>query len=393
MLDNNENEIPVSHISPSGLGKRSGVRRVNNLPLYFVGGVVSVFLLLVALVAADRSNKMPATSQDLPEKQADSLQLAKSVIGKQTNGMITAAETTAPPNLSVSVPIAKVDDLDKPPLPPRLKDVTLADPDAERIKQEKIQLFEHAVTGKTSVPLAELKAHADVSYSDKDKGGQESQVNDDGKDTSDRWKLSSQVEAPKSAYILRAGFIIPATLISGINSDLPGQIMGQISQNVYDTATGKYLLLPQGSRLVGSYASEMAYGQSRVMVAWQRIIFPDGKTLDIGAMPGADATGYAGFNDQVDNHYLRVFGSAILMSGITAGVSIAQNNNSSISAQPTVGSALSEALGQQLGNVTTQMISKNLNISPTIKIRAGFRFNVMCLKDLVFSKAYTSFDY
>lgn len=392
MLDNNDNEIPVSYISPSGLGKRSGVRRVNNLPLYFIGGVLVVFLLLIALVAVDRGNKAQTTKQDLPEKQGDSLQLANSIIGKQTNGMIVATETetetVAPPNLSVSVPIAPVDDLDKPPLPPRLKDITPSDPDIEHIKQEKMQLFEQAVTGKTSVPLVKLKAHTDDSSSDK--GEQSLQASAENK-----WQLGSQIETPKSAYILRAGFVIPATLISGINSDLPGQIMGQISQNVYDTATGKYLLLPQGSRLVGSYASDMAYGQSRVMVAWQRIIFPDGKTLDIGAMSGADSAGYAGFNDQLDNHYLRVFGSAILMSGITAGVSVAQNHNSSssLSAQPTVSSTLNEALGQQLGNVSAQIISKNLNTSPTIKIRTGFRFNVMCLKDLVLAKPYSSFDY
>ncbi len=389
----NDNETPVSYISPSGLGKRSGVRRVNNLPLYFIGGVLVVFLLLIALVAVDRAHKAQASGQNLPEKQGDSTQLANSIIGNQTNGMIVAAETVTPPNLSVSVPIPTVDDLDKPTLPARLKDVVIADPDIERITQKKIQLFEQAVTGKTSVELAELKAHTDDISGDK--GEQPSKISADGKNINDRWQLGSQVEAPKSAYILRAGFIIPATLISGINSDLPGQIMGQISQNVYDTATGKYLLLPQGSRLVGSYASDMAYGQSRVMVVWQRIIFPDGKTLDIGAMPGADSAGYAGFNDQLDNHYLRVFGSAILMSGITAGVSIAQSNssNSSLSAQPTVSSTLSEALGQQLGNVSAQIISKNLNTSPTIKIRAGFRFNVMCLKDLVLTKPYTSFDY
>ena len=205
----------------------------------------------------------------------------------------------------------------------------------------------------------------------------------DSKDKTDRWKLGNKVEAPKTPYTLRAGFVIPASLISGINSELPGQIIGQISQNVYDTATGKYLLLPQGSRLVGTYISDVSYGQSRVMIAWQRIVFPDGKTIDIGAMPGADGVGYAGVSDQVDNHYLRIFGSAILMSGISAGATLSQGNNTnSIYGQQNASSALSEALGQQLGNVTSQMISKNLNTSPTLEIRPGFRFNVMCVKDL-----------
>ena len=87
-------------------------------------------------------------------------------------------------------------------------------------------------------------------------------------------------------------------MISGINSQLPGQVIGQVSQNVYDTPTGKYLLIPQGSRLVGTYSSDVVYGQERVLVAWQRIVFPDGKAMDIGAMPGADSAGYSGFPRQ-----------------------------------------------------------------------------------------------
>jgi type IV secretion system protein VirB10 len=183
-------------------------------------------------------------------------------------------------------------------------------------------------------------------------------------------------------------------MIAGINSELPGQIIAQVAQAVYDTATGKHLLLPQGSRLVGSYSSSVAYGQSRVLVAWQRIIFPDGKAMDIGSMPGSDSAGYSGFNDQVNNHYVRIFGSALLMSGIVAGISLSQDRASSDSSdRETASSAMSEALGQQLGEVTAQMISKNLNIAPTLEIRPGYRFNVMVTKDLTFSKPYQSFDY
>ena len=137
----------------------------------------------------------------------------------------------------------------------------------------------------------------------------------DSTDGDGRWRLNSEVKKPASPYTLQTGFVIPATLISGINSSLPGQIMAQVSQNIYDSPIGKHRLIPQGSRLVGTYASEVEFGQARVLVAWQRIIFPDGKTMDIGAMPGADGVGYAGFKDQVNNHYLRIFGSALIMSG------------------------------------------------------------------------------
>lgn len=210
----------------------------------------------------------------------------------------------------------------------------------------------------------------------------------------DRWEMKTDVQAPRTPYELRAGFVIPGTLISGINSDLPGQIVAQVSQDVTDTATGRHLLIPQGSRLVGAYSSDVAYGQSRVLVAWQRIIFPDGKALDIGSMPGADQAGYSGFKDRVNNHYFRIFGSALLMSGITAGVSLSQDQGGTgFGQQQTASSAMSEALGQQLGQVTAQLISKNLNVSPTLEIRPGYRFNVVVTKDLTFTKPYQSFDY
>ncbi|VTU46200.1 Type IV secretion system protein virB10 (plasmid) [Variovorax sp. SRS16] len=216
-----------------------------------------------------------------------------------------------------------------------------------------------------------------------------------GSGSQDRWKLNSSPERPRTKYELRAGFVIPATLISGINSELPGQIVAQVSQNVFDTPTGKYLLIPQGARLVGSYANNVIYGQSRVLVAWQRIVFPDGKAMDIGAMPGADSAGYAGFNDQVNNHYVRIFSSALLMSGVIAGVTYSQGSSGTTTpnSAPTAASVLSQALGQELGQVTSQMISKNLNIAPTLEIRPGYRFNVVAVKDLTFTRPYRSFDY
>nr|EKX1927290.1 TrbI/VirB10 family protein [Escherichia coli] len=209
----------------------------------------------------------------------------------------------------------------------------------------------------------------------------------------DRWELKSTVEAPRTPFELRAGFVVPATMISGINSDLPGTIMAQVSQDVFDTATGRHKLIPQGTRLVGAYSNDVAYGQSRVLVAWQRLVFPDGKAMDIGSMPGADGAGYSGFTDQTNNHLVRLFGSAFLMSGITAGVALSQPAGSNNGSDQTASGAMSEALGQQLGTATAQMISKNLNVAPTLEIRPGYRFNVIVTKDMTFSKPYKSFDY
>jgi type IV secretion system protein TrbI len=209
----------------------------------------------------------------------------------------------------------------------------------------------------------------------------------------ERWNLNSEVKKPASPYVLQTGFVIPANLISGINSSLPGQIMAQVSQNIYDSPIGKWRLIPQGSRLVGTYSSEVEFGQARVLVAWQRIIFPDGKTMDIGAMPGADGVGYAGFKDQVNNHYMRIFGSALIMSAIVAGVAYSQRDSGGAFGRQNAGSIMSQSLGQQLGLVTANLIRKNMNISPTLEIRPGYRFNIIVTKDMVFNKPYQSFDY
>jgi type IV secretion system protein VirB10 len=209
----------------------------------------------------------------------------------------------------------------------------------------------------------------------------------------DRWESSSRPQAPVSPFELRAGFVIPGVMITGISSELPGQIEAQVAQNVYDTATGSYLLIPQGSRLVGAYQSNAAYGQARVLIAWQRVVFPDGKALDLGAMPGADSAGYAGFNDQVNNHYARIFGSAVMLSLIGAGAEVGAPQTSTTGQTTTVSQALSQQLAQQLGSTATQMIQKNLSIAPTLKIKPGYRFNVVVTKDLVFRSAYQAFDY
>lgn len=130
-----------------------------------------------------------------------------------------------------------------------------------------------------------------------------------------------------------------------------------------------------------------------MLVAWQRIVFPDGKAMDIGSMPGADSAGYAGFRDQVNNHYFRLFSSALLMSGITAGIAMSQPQTLSLGTRQNASSAMSEALGQQLGQVTAQLIARNMNIAPTLEIRPGYRFNVIVTKDLTFSRPYKAFDY
>ncbi len=209
-----------------------------------------------------------------------------------------------------------------------------------------------------------------------------------GKDTS--WILP-HTRTVGQRYEVKTGAVIPGIMVTGINSDLPGNIIAQVSQNVFDTATGNHLLLPQGAKLFGVYDSRVIYGQERVLVAWNRVVFPDGSAATLGAMPGSDESGYAGYSDQVDNHYLRIFGSAILMSLITGGMSYSMDsldNSNSDSDNPTLQNEMGSALAAQLGQATLQLLQKNLNIKPTLEIRPGYQFNVIVTKDLVFQKPY-----
>ncbi|MGE4403231.1 MAG: TrbI/VirB10 family protein [Desulfobulbus sp.] len=207
----------------------------------------------------------------------------------------------------------------------------------------------------------------------------------------DEWR-SPYTREPGQPFEIKTGTVIPGIMISGINSDLPGSLIAQVSQNVYDTATGHHLLIPQGSKLYGVYDSRVVFGQSRVLVAWNRLNFPDGSAVTLGAMPGTDISGYAGYEDQINNHYLRIFGSSLLMSLITGGTSYAMDNvsNSSDNSDGTsVQDAMAAALAAQMGQATLSLLQKNLNIKPTLEIRPGYQFNVIVTKDVVFQEPYT----
>jgi type IV secretion system protein TrbI len=184
------------------------------------------------------------------------------------------------------------------------------------------------------------------------------------------------------------GWDIPAILERGIISDLPGEVKALVRSNVYDTATGKYLLIPQGSRLVGIYNSQIAYGQNRLQVVRSRIIYPDGSSVNLDGMMGQDSQGMAGFHDKVDNLYKRLIGSALLTSAFVAGISLSQRQNTSLLTTPTAGQTATSALGQQLGELGTEITRKNLSIQPTVKIPIGYLFNVRVNKDILFETPY-----
>lgn len=192
-------------------------------------------------------------------------------------------------------------------------------------------------------------------------------------------------EAPLTKSEIKTGTILPAVLLTEINSDLPGLITAQITENIRDSLTGKTILVPKGSKLIGSYDSQVAMGQERVLIAWNRVQFPDTSTLELGNMGGIDGLGQAGFNDQVDNHYRRIFGNATLLAIIGAGFQLSQpdRDNSNNNRGMTAREQMIAELGKQWSNVGSEMIRRNLNIQPTLHIRAGYKFNVLVNKDLI----------
>lgn len=429
-----------------------GGKRVNNLPLIIGGACLVIFVVIVVLVASERAaTKREKAEENLSTKNSASmaLQAAGPLEGGFINGPAKPKEDLPETVVGEPAPKSFLTDTKTGVTPSgpdpyekeraKIKDhnfkllskAIIAEPEAKLsaryrsggsagstnktylskrdqmlakisdLKRKSGDVQEIDPTKAYQARLAAIKATMGSGGSPKSSkgfglasvsGGSAGDYEDSLFNPDNDWRLKNQIEAPETAFTLRAGFVIPGIMITGINSELPGRISGQISQNVYDTATGTQLLLPQGTRLDGSYVSDVAYGQSRLMIAWNRLIFPDGKALDIGKMPGADSAGYAGFSDKVNNHYFRIFGSALLMSGITAGISYATNDNSSLTEQP-FSDSMSEALANNLGQVMLQMIKKNLNLSPTLEIRPGYRFNILTVKDLVFTGPYQQFDY
>lgn len=194
--------------------------------------------------------------------------------------------------------------------------------------------------------------------------------------------LNEPIQEPLSEFEIKTGTVLPAVMITGIVSDLPGQIIGQISQNVYDTATGHYLLIPQGTRLFGAYSSDVSFGQERVLVTWNRLIFPNASTINIENMGGSDQAGYSGFHDIVNNHYLRTFGGSILLSVFSAATQQSQSTGNAED-EDGAGQRIAAAIGQQFGELGSNVTKKYLDVQPTIEIRSGYRFNVIVNKDMI----------
>lgn len=195
----------------------------------------------------------------------------------------------------------------------------------------------------------------------------------------DRRTVSADRLVPAaSPYVVQAGSVIAAALITGIRSDLPGQITAQVTEHVYDSPTGRHLLIPQGSRLIGQYDSQVAFGQSRILLVWNRIILPDGQSIVLERQQGADAQGFSGLEDEVDYHWGQVFRAAALSTLLGVGAELGRNSN-----EDDIAAAIRDSAQDSISQTGQQIVQRQLNIKPTLTIRQGFPVRVIVNRDLV----------
>ncbi|TWG92035.1 type IV secretion system protein VirB10 [Mesorhizobium sp. J18] len=221
-------------------------------------------------------------------------------------------------------------------------------------------------------------ARASVAPAESDQNNQQRKLDFlSSRETGDIYN-SHALQTPASPYQVMAGSVISASLITGINSDLPGLVVAQVTENVYDTVTGSVMLIPQGSRLIGTYDSVVAFGQKRALLVWQRILLPDGSSIEIDNLPATDSAGYAGLEDKVDFHTWRLIKGIALATLLGVGTELSLGEDESNLVQ-----AIRESTQQNVNRAGQRITEKNLNIQPTITVRPGWPLRVIVHKDLV----------
>jgi len=203
-----------------------------------------------------------------------------------------------------------------------------------------------------------------------------------GKLTASQDYVAARLQKPQSPYEVKAGTVIPAALLTAINSDLPGEVIAQVTQPVYDHVLGRYVLIPQGSRLLGRYDSQVAYGQTRAMVIWHRVIFPNGNSINFGNMGATDEAGAAGVSDRVNSHFGALAQGVILSSILSMGVASAQDANARSSGTLVLNSGAT-GIANSAESVGSRLTDRELNRQPTIEIRQGAQVRVLVDKDMI----------
>lgn len=399
--------------------KRRGIRRSNRRPIYIAGGLILAALLALGYTLFNRADSASSVSK-IPEELTG---VNDDVVVPVHPGDVDSLPPTPPKSSDETVP-----DLEKAPTNPsispsgeaiidpkleemlRLREKQLAELEAGSQADSNVQSFEDknknrsAEQGAKEADERAMFAEATSNPVSLAKGmsmeggeGIGAMPNEYAMTNGQKQKRAFLSQSPEletylahtktppvSEMEIKAGTVIPGVMISGINSDLPGQIIGQVRENVYDSATGQHLLIPAGTKLIGIYDSSVTQGQKRVLIAWQRIIFQNGSSISLDIMPGADTSGFSGFNDKVNNHYLKIFGSALLVSVFSTGIQLSQHEtNAGTEGALSSSQVLSQEVGRQMGQLGSELMRRNMNVQPTLTIRPGYRFVIMVQKDIV----------
>ncbi len=330
-----------------------------------VGIMLATIIAIVAgrIVLKDISTGTPPESetkaQPQPYRPTDAM-IERGLLGMLPRDYTFLPTPAEPPVVKESSPEHQVGVAPEPPDPLERRRL-------EQLQREYLEAVDSPIRFDVALDSSVASARPYTARLDKRTANQ-------GSDT----RAPSRPASPMSPFAVQAGTIIPAALVTAINSDLPGDIIGQVTAHVYDSTTGEHLLIPQGTRLVGQYDSEIRNGQDRVLIAWQRLILPNGESLILNAMPATDAGGVAGLGGRVDHHFGRLAAATLLSTFVALGGNLAVSQQGDNETRDIVGSTVA----QQASRLSQRLIERELNLQPTIHIDAGTTFNVLVNRDL-----------
>jgi len=274
-------------------------------------------------------------------------------------------------------PILKAQERGQPVVPPAIQTPNLDEQEQRRLAEEEAARTSRvffpsgqASSGGTTVPSNSSGSFGGTAAQDSNTAFLNASVDR-------RTTASDRLMAPASPYVLQAGSVIPAALITGIRSDLPGQITAQVTQHVYDSPTGRLLLIPQGTRIIGEYSNDVGFGQRRVLLVWNRLIFPNGRSIVLERQPGADPLGYSGLEDGVDFHWWDLAKAAGLSTLLSVGTELAASDDDRLV------QAIREGAQDTIDDAGQQIVQRQLQVAPTLTIRPGFPVRVIVTRDLV----------
>ena len=346
------------------------------------GSAMALMLISGAVLWALRSNRhQEATPDELYSTHHHNIADGLTTLPKDYGAIPRGVPRLGPPLPG---------DLERPTVPSDGQSGLIGlDAEQQRQNQESEAARTSKVFASTSVPVASAHSSSQdtpantTSSSDETFGqnGQDRKLIFVNAAVDRRTTAPDRLARPASPFILQAGTVIPAALITGIRSDLPGQITAQVTENVFDTPTGRARLIPQGARLVGVYDSQVAFGQSRVLLVWTRLIMPNGRSVVLERQQGADPKGYSGLEDEVDQHWGELFKAASLSTVLSVGAEL--GSGADTGTNTAILQALRLGAASSLNQTGQQLFRRNLNIQPTLTIRPGFPVRVIVSRDLV----------